>query len=226
MKYKNLVFVTVICFLSAISAIIGGMLSRQIFDTNVFAKSEKEIIPKINSKKKGEKAFAGPTTDYIDGVRVVAGSPSDGQVLKYDGVTDSRWELGTVVGSGTDSVGLLSSACIESGEQFGFTGGTAVFTTLFTIEIYILPGGVTTLRGKMFFDHEGHASAVYTRFKIGATVSTEATHSVKTNSVWSDEMTMSFSSTGWQTLELQGKPTISCTPDSEVELRGWVIYGE
>ncbi len=105
MKRKDLFIMTGFCFLSAV---IGGIVSRQVFDSNVFARSgNKQNIytqPITNSEKKGEKAFAGPTTDYIDGVLVELGSPSDGQVLKYDGVTDNRWELGSDDNDGGSSV--------------------------------------------------------------------------------------------------------------------------
>ncbi len=221
MKRKDLIFVAVICFFSAI---IGGVVNRQVFGINVFAKLEKEIIPKINSEKKGEKAFAGAPDDYIDGVQVDAESPSDEEILKYG---SSKWEPG-FVGSGTDSAGSLASACVESGEFFGFTGSDnpPIWKTLFTTEIYILPGGITTIRGKMFFDHISYDYNLYMRFKIGATTGNETSHYGKADDVWSDEITMSFSSTGWQTLELQGKPTRVGVVCSRLELRGWVIYGE
>ncbi len=96
MKRKDLVVITGFCFSSAIMAVvIWEIVNSQVFNSNVFAKSGKEIVHKVNSGKKGEKAFAGPTTDYIDGVQVkVEGTPNNGDVLKYDGDTDNRWEFG------------------------------------------------------------------------------------------------------------------------------------
>ncbi len=193
MRRKDLTLIAIICFLSAI---IGGVVSRQIFDANVFAKSEKEIVPNTNSKKKGEKAFAGPTTDYIKGIQVIGDPTTTGQVLKYTTGTPGQW------GPGTDATG-------GGGAPDTFIAGDNVLVDITTecndiqmtyrkvYEIKIANTGTLRIKWDMRSSHDGSYTQYAKVYRNGVAI--DATEQTTTDIAYGEK---SVDVSGWSVCDL------------------------
>ncbi len=93
MNRKDMFFVTGLCFLSAI---VGGLLVKELPKYDAFAESGKEFL--IATNEKNAKSVLQPTTDFIATRPVSTSTPDFGQILKWDGY---QWALTT------DNMGVL-----------------------------------------------------------------------------------------------------------------------
>lgn len=131
-----------------------------------------------------ERLYAGSTGN------IGIGTSSPGTSLEVNGDISGR---GLMIASAFNSVNQLAT---RTGAAWG---------TVLSCPVYI-PAGTSTLMGKINFKLTGFfgSGTGYVRFKIGSDTSSSSSSTTLATWITSSELTLNTSSTGWQTLVIEG----------------------